>query len=632
MLVTSSDAFQIFIRVLGSYSLLIYANHSDSILQLKIKINGCIGIPILSFCGHRLLDLKTCQFYQIQHENIIFLTSLLPGGSKIYHINSPINTKNIANQFIKYENKLTIFVFIFINLPLTPFLPRIIFPESSKCALYLLFPVELNSPFRNLLLVIQIKSTMTSSNNQSINTNQRATQPNSDLPQFKINNASKISQFQEHQKLHPSAPSPIIKCERFLATLPHPHEDSEYCFSVRRPLHILESRNSPNYTNPDYTTLPHYSYESDTSSLSCQSIKVETQEQLNYSLCPKFKLLILIARRDAIFFDVNTFTRIGSITRFLSQITGISLTKFRLVYCKQILHERTNTSLGDTRHTTLRHYGINSLSYCFLAIQYKKRLINSSSTYLISVSSTVIPSSAHLQTILILIFKQQYIRVIDFNYPHTCSNFIYTLSTDYNGCIDYFKNLNIHREESSYRHHLLNLHSISPINDSYNPIGQSSQFQTLTRKPFNGTIQRRFPFQTEIPNIRTISPTLAYFTLPKTRYQNSLYTCSWINTQESNIYSMQKLITQKEWILEPINTPTPQYSTKKHKNYNIYCHYHRWLSAEERLQFPPLHVCYPGIIANPKESNKDLSRSKNNFIIEDAIGSHPNKESSKLSN
>ena len=124
MFVTSTDSFQIFIRVFGSYSLLIYANHSDSILQLKIKKNGCIGIPILSqqlsFCGHRLLDLNKCQSYQIKHENTIFLTSLLPGGSKIFNINSSIDHKNTTNQFITCVNKLIILIYIYKYLLILP--------------------------------------------------------------------------------------------------------------------------------------------------------------------------------------------------------------------------------------------------------------------------------------------------------------------------------------------------------------------------------------------------------------------------------------------------------------------------------------------------------------------------------
>ena len=180
---------------------------------------------------------------------------------------------------------------------------------------------------------------MTSSSNQSINTNQRAIQLNSDHPQFKSNNASRISQFHEHQLLHPAAPSFITKCERFLATLPHPRNECVNCFSVRHPPHVLQPRNSPNYTNPNFHQLPHYSYESDTSSLSCQSITAEAQEQSNYSLYPKFKLFILIARRDSISFDVNTFTNIGTITRLISQLTGLGITRFRLMYRKQILHE-----------------------------------------------------------------------------------------------------------------------------------------------------------------------------------------------------------------------------------------------------------------------------------------------------
>ena len=127
-----------------------------------------------------------------------------------------------------------------------------------------------------------------------------------------------MSQFHEHQLLHPTAPSSIIKCERFLATLPHPDNESMNCFSVRHSPHILQPRHSTNSTNPDYHQLLHYYYESDTSSLSCQSIIVEAQEKLNYSLYPKFRLFILIARRDSMSFEVNTFSRIGSITRSIS--------------------------------------------------------------------------------------------------------------------------------------------------------------------------------------------------------------------------------------------------------------------------------------------------------------------------
>ena len=39
-------------------------------------------------------------------------------------------------------------------------------------------------------------------------------------------------------------------------------------------------------------------------------------------------------------------------------------------------HERTKTNTGTWRHTTLRHYGITELSFCFLVIPYKPPPIN----------------------------------------------------------------------------------------------------------------------------------------------------------------------------------------------------------------------------------------------------------------
>ena len=93
-----SHTFHVFIRIFVSYTILLYTAPSDSIIQLKQKINGSTGIPTLcqnlNYCGRRLQNIKTCRYYNINHESTIFLTSYLQGGSIIFTKN--YSYKNIA--------------------------------------------------------------------------------------------------------------------------------------------------------------------------------------------------------------------------------------------------------------------------------------------------------------------------------------------------------------------------------------------------------------------------------------------------------------------------------------------------------------------------------------------------------
>ena len=119
---------------------------------------------------------------------------------------------------------------------------------------------------------------------------------------------------------------------------------------------------------------------------------------------------------------------------------------------------------------------------------------------------------------------------------------------------------------------------------------------------------------------------MAHSTLPKTRYQNPLYKCSWINTQESNIYQMQKSFTQRNGflnlsalqhrIIQPNKTKITISSATIIAGYQLKNGFNSHLFLSVTLDH--FHT--------PRNLIKLCFVPKNNFTIEGAIGSHPNND------